>query len=57
MRFKSCSLLYMNFFIKGHNELYDLMDSYFSFWFDDYSFYIQYDEWQQKNHKVELQHC
>jgi len=57
MHFKSCSLLYMNFFIKGHDELYDIMDSYFSFWFDDYSFYIQYDEWQQKNHKVELQHC
>lgn len=36
------------FFIKGHNELHDLVDSYFSFWFDDYSFYIQYNEWQQK---------
>jgi hypothetical protein len=57
MRFKSCFLLYMNFLMKGYNELYDLVDSYFSFWFDDYSFYIQYDEWQQKIHKVEFQHC
>lgn len=29
------STIYEFFFIKGHNELYDLVDSYFSFWFDN----------------------
>lgn len=46
-----------NFGVRGHSELYSLMDSDFELTSDAFGSYVRFDERSSKNHKLDVLHC